>query len=166
MISPEGLTRAVGHDALRRRVAAWSLPAHLGQCRTTLWNNSRKPPIPKVRHMIFVHGHLCDYVQSMGRGAAICITQIVRTSNMAGGCSGWRSQKPHLNMQGNSLVRTQRFTSGDSLTFVLFAQAINASLLPPELIVDRVKRSIRGHAFHPYTSLYETVSVPQKAPSA
>ncbi|KAI0263538.1 hypothetical protein BC834DRAFT_827343 [Gloeopeniophorella convolvens] len=124
------------HETSRRRVAALSLPALIGRCRTTLAGYVADErlrgnlPFPRVREeeLLYVLHKLQElHLWSGSLWAALSETP-----------SKYATEQP----------------------------AIDAALPPSELVADAVKRSPRAHVFHFYSVLCEIASVPRKAPSA
>ncbi|KAH9955055.1 hypothetical protein BC827DRAFT_1262095 [Russula dissimulans] len=127
---------AKDRDISRRRVAALSLPALLGRCRTTLAEYVADEkirgnlPLPRVREeeLLYVLHKLRELRLWPGSlWAALSETP-----------SKYATEQP----------------------------AIDTLLSPSELIADSVKRSTRAHVFHFYALLCEIASIPRKAPNA
>ncbi|KAH9169937.1 hypothetical protein EDB89DRAFT_1853941 [Lactarius sanguifluus] len=124
------------NEASRRRIAALSLPALIGRCRTTLAGYVADErlrgnlPFPRVREeelLYVLHKLLELQLWSGSLWAALSTTP-----------SKYATDQP----------------------------VVDTSLPASELIADSVKRSSRAHVFHFYTLLCEIVSIPRKAASA
>jgi len=124
------------HESSRRRVAALSLPALIGRCRSTLASYVADEkirgnlPFPRVREEELLY-----------------VLHKLRELRLWPG-SLWAA----LSKTPSKYAKEQ--------------PAVDTSLPPSELIADSVKRSSRAHMFHFYSLLCEIASVPRKAPSA
>ncbi|KAI0300723.1 hypothetical protein B0F90DRAFT_1722805 [Multifurca ochricompacta] len=127
---------AIDREASRRRIAALSLPALIGRCRTTLAGYVADEklrgnlPFPRVREEELLY-----------------VLHKLRELRLWPG-SLWAALS-----ESPSKYATEQ-------------PAIDTSLQPSELIADSVKRSPRAHVIHFYTLLCEIASTPRKAPSA
>ncbi|KAI9435094.1 hypothetical protein H4582DRAFT_1817945 [Lactarius indigo] len=127
---------AKDNEALRRRIAALSLPALIGRCRTTLAGYVADErlrgnlPFPRVREeeLLYVLHKLLELRLWPGSLWAA----------LSASPSKYASEQP----------------------------PVDTSLPASELIADSVKRSSRAHVFHFYALLCEIVSIPRKATSA
>ncbi|KAH9013194.1 hypothetical protein EDB84DRAFT_1533406 [Lactarius hengduanensis] len=127
---------AKDNEASRRRIAALSLPALIGRCRTTLAGYVADErlrgnlPFPRVREeeLLYVLHKLLELRLWPGSLWAALSTAP----------SKYATDQP----------------------------AVDTSLPASELIADSVKRSSRAHVFHFYALLCEIVSIPRKAASA
>jgi len=124
------------HESSRRRVAALSLPALIGRCRSTLASYVADEkirgnlPFPRVREEELL------YILHKLRGLRLWPGSL------------WAA----LSETPSKYAKEQ--------------PAVDTSLPPAGLIADSVKRSSRAHMFHFYSLLCEIASVPRKAPSA
>ncbi|KAI9452204.1 hypothetical protein F5148DRAFT_1237059 [Russula earlei] len=123
-------------DVSRRRVAALSLPALLGRCRTTL---AEYVADEKIR------GNL-PFSRVREEELLYVLHKLRELRLWPGSLWAALSETP-------SKYATEQ-------------PAIDTSLPPSELIADAVKRSTRAHVFHFYTLLCEIASIPRKTPSA
>ncbi|KAH9049809.1 hypothetical protein EDB83DRAFT_2553433 [Lactarius deliciosus] len=127
---------AKDNEASRRRIAALSLPALIGRCRTTLAGYVADErlrgnlPFPRVREeeLLYVLHKLLE-----------------------------------LRLWPGSLWAA---LSAAPSKYATDQPAVDTSLATSELIADSVKRSSRAHVFHFYALLCEIVSIPRKAASA
>ncbi|KAH9018228.1 hypothetical protein EDB83DRAFT_2528502 [Lactarius deliciosus] len=127
---------AKDNEASRRRIAALSLPALIGRCRTTLAGYVADErlrgnlPFPRVREeeLLYVLHKLLE-----------------------------------LRLWPGSLWAT---LSAAPSKYATDQPAVDTSLAASELMADSVKRSSRAYVFHFYALLCEIVSIPRKAASA
>ncbi|KAF8267460.1 hypothetical protein EI94DRAFT_1730637 [Lactarius quietus] len=127
---------AKDNETPRRRIAALSLPALIGRCRTTLAGYVADErlrgnlPFPRVREEELLY--VLHKLQELRVWPGSLWAALSKTP------SEYANEQP----------------------------PVDTSLPASELIADSVRRSSRAHLFHFYALLCEIVSVPRKAPSA